>query len=773
MLALSNKGGRKRLDKVAEAVGMLKGSLPEDALVEPVEIGDNKRRLVMNRLSVDLENCYGIKQCKYDFDFTAERVYALYAPNGAMKSSLAQTFKDISNGLPSKDRIFPDRVSRRSVVDEAGQEIAQESVFVVRPYDEEFAHTENTSILLVNSKLRKEYEQLNDRIDRAKAALLKALKSQSQSKRDLENEISLAFTSAPGKFKIALTRIRKELSDQKNAPFTDVIYDKIFDDRVLAFLETKDAKTAIEGYVRRYNELLAASIYFKKGIFDYYNAGQIAKSLADNGFFAAKHTINLNAETKLEIKTEKELENVITQEKAAILKDQTLAKQFDSLGKSLAKNVMLRDFRKYMQDHETLLAELANVDEFRQNIFKSNLKVHYDLYQNLMNEYDSAEARAAEIEAEAARERTQWEDVIKIFNSRFIVPFKLEVENRTAVILGEEKVITLGFTYRDGNEERAIDKDALLQVLSTGEKKAFYVLNIIFEVETRKKERRETLMVIDDIADSFDYQNKYAIVQYLKDISDDPLFKQIIMTHNFDFFRTINLRFVRYSYCLMATRTADGVSIRQAAGIRNVFVNDWKKHFFDDPKKKVASIPFMRNLIEWTKGEGDPAFVKLTSLLHWKQDSPGITEAQLDGIYNQLFTQSETGGNGARPVVDLIHEQARQCMTNGSDFALENKIVLAVAIRLGAEQYMVERIDDLTITGDVKSNQTSFLFDKFKETFSMDTETIEILGRVVLMTPENIHLNSFMYEPIVDMSDEHLRRLYGDVQRLNGSIRPT
>ena len=34
------------------------------------------------------------------------------------------------------------------------------------------------------------------------------------------------------------------------------------------------------------------------------------------------------------------------------------------------------------------------------------------------------------------------------------------------------------------------------------------------------------------------------------------------------------------------------------------------------------------------------------------------------------------------------------------------------------------------------------------------------------MTPENIHLNSFMYEPIMDMSDEHLRQLYSDVLNL-------
>ncbi len=38
------------------------------------------------------------------------------------------------------------------------------------------------------------------------------------------------------------------------------------------------------------------------------------------------------------------------------------------------------------------------------------------------------------------------------------------------------------------------------------------------------------------------------------------------------------------------------------------------------------------------------------------------------------------------------------------------------------------------------------------------------------MTPENIHLNSFMYEPIIDMSDAHLRKLYEDVLKLSTMI---
>ena len=57
-----------------------------------------------------------------------------------------------------------------------------------------------------------------------------------------------------------------------------------------------------------------------------------------------------------------------------------------------------------------------------------------------------------------------------------------------------------------------------MQALSTGEKKALYILNIIFEIEARTKAGQQTLLVVDDIADSFDYKNKYAIIQYLLDI---------------------------------------------------------------------------------------------------------------------------------------------------------------------------------------------------------------------------------------------------------------
>jgi hypothetical protein len=99
----------------------------------------------MDQVSVDLQNCYGIKALKEVLDFKKTRAYALYAPNGVMKSSLAQTFADAANRVDSRDRIFPTRSTVRKIINEACQDIDGERVLVVLPYDPEFGPTEKTS----------------------------------------------------------------------------------------------------------------------------------------------------------------------------------------------------------------------------------------------------------------------------------------------------------------------------------------------------------------------------------------------------------------------------------------------------------------------------------------------------------------------------------------------------------------------------------------------------------------------------------------------------
>src|SRR5205823_13218378 len=107
--------------------------------------------------------------------------------------------------------------------------------------------------------------------------------------------------------------------------------------------------------------------------------------------------------------------------------------------------------------------------------------------------------------------------------------------------------------------------------------------------------------------------------------------------------------------CLMATKSDTEITLADALGIKNIFVNDWKLNFFADKKKRIASNPFMRNLIEYTHGRTDADFMRLTSLLHWKPDSAAITQADLDGTYNKLFGTAESyKGNAGVSAVDMI-----------------------------------------------------------------------------------------------------------------------
>jgi len=334
--------------------------------------------------------------------------------------------------------------------------------------------------------------------------------------------------------------------------------------------------------------------------------------------------------------------------------------------------------------------------------------------------------------------------------------------------LGNAKIMDLGFTYVDGADRAQVNREDLLDALSTGEKKAFYILNVIFEIAARRAAKQKTLIVVDDVADSFDYHNKYAIVQYLKEISEDDLFKLIILTHNFDFLRTVESRSVAlYSNCLMARKSEKGISLAQATGIKNVFVRDWKNRFFDDDCKKIASIAFLRNLVEFSRGEAEPAYLELTSMLHWRPDSAKLRVSDLDRLFLSICAVTGASKNAGVGIYDLALASAEHVLGAGGISSLEGKVALSIACRLRAERFMVEKISDNAFWGSIDANQTQRLLSRFKKDFAGDAKSIEVLDRVALITPENIHLNSFMYEPLIDMSDEHLRKLFADVKALS------
>ena len=125
----------------------------------------------MEKIKINLQNCYGIKNLKKDFDFSQRNTYAIYAPNGAMKTSFAKTFKDLSDGVDSKDLMFPKRKTVREIKKEDGSNLTKEQVFVIESYNEGF-NSEKMSTLLVNEKLKNLYDKIH-KLTKKKKTLLR------------------------------------------------------------------------------------------------------------------------------------------------------------------------------------------------------------------------------------------------------------------------------------------------------------------------------------------------------------------------------------------------------------------------------------------------------------------------------------------------------------------------------------------------------------------------------------------------------------------------
>lgn len=139
----------------------------------------------------------------------------------------------------------------------------------------------------------------------------------------------------------------------------------------------------------------------------------------------------------------------------------------------------------------------------------------------------------------------------------------MSVSNQEDVILKGTKP-SIAFKFSDGEREGEIPRDSLLKVLSQGEKRALYILNILFEIQSRQKQGGLTILLVDDIVDLFNYKNKYAIIEYLKDISNSGDFYCIFLSHNFDFYRRISGQPNLKKECkLMAAKSGPKLTLSQ------------------------------------------------------------------------------------------------------------------------------------------------------------------------------------------------------------------
>lgn len=724
----------------------------------------------MNLVEIKLENCFGIGKLDHKFNFGQLNTnsFLIYAPNGTMKTSFAKTLeliaKNDSKSMPC-DRVYENRVTNYNInVD--GSAISEGSILVVNAEDNSYDSSTRISSFIASKELKRKYDEIYSELDIQKNEYIKKLKQVSQST-DCETEFVNTYSQNPKEtfFELLLSISKDLVSKPGSYSFR---YNDIFDKKgnVKKFLEKN--QHILNQYIRQYDELLKKSRFFKSSgnSFGTYQASELAKSTEDNSYFDAGHKLTLSDNE--EIKSAEELKQLLQNEVAAIVNDEKLKKSFDQVDKSIGANVELRAFKNAIEKDNLILVELDKYEDFRKKVWKNYISSLSTETKELARIYEGKKAELEKIINEAKKEFDVWKEIIKTFNERFYVPFEIKIVNQEDVVLKEETA-NLEFDYKDTNEEPVRkDKNSLLSILSKGEQRAFYILQFLFDIESRKQLNQKTLLILDDVADSFDYKNKYAIIEYLKELHNTSIFKLIILTHNFDFYRTIASRLsLSWKAAYMTTKNDNRVITLAEGRYRNDVFSNFKQNI-SKPRIFISIIPFLRNIIEYTEESTSASYGILTSCLHMKSNTNSIKCSDILNLIHTTFpsTNSQSIVFGAKEIKDLVYETADLIEHENpiNEILLENKISLSIAIRFKAEEYMLNKIPNSSSL-IINSNQTSELLTHFKTTNS-DKSTITVLERVNLMTPENIHVNAFMYEPLIDISVFHLVDLYKKVKQL-------
>lgn len=741
----------------------------------------------MEELRLQLENCYGIQKLDENIDYSNNNVAIIYAPNGTMKSSLAKTFEALRDGRPVEEKVFG-YASSCNITDEQNVPISGEKIIVINPFDENAF--EGQGLLMANDTLRRKYLSIHKSIEEKKEHLYTQIKEKigysTRSSFDVKNTMLKDWGLSSKEEYNCLLEIKGLLHNPTmscSLNENELDYNSLFNDKVYTMIKTGKTSELIEEYEAKYRELVDKSLYMQQGIIDHNNYGNISSSLNSNGFFAANNEVVLKAKdgsASITVKEQKELDDLIKKEKEQVLNTKEIKDLFEKINKAISKNKDTQAFNLFLQTHQEIIAEYKDVDQFKKKVWIRAFLCFENLLNELLDEYDKALLDLKELREEAKKETTDWKKALDLFVERFYVPFTIEPSNQEDVILSME-LPSFKYIFSDSRGKKEITKDSLLNILSTGERRAYYILNMIFQILVAKQQGKECLIVLDDISESFDYKNKYAIIEYISDISeytdanDEKLFKVLLLTHNFDFYRTVASRITKRGNSFIAFSDSGEIKFEKGQYTKNIFMNyktRLKDHYSDNIM--VASIPFVRNLIEYTEGDDNLDYLLLTSILHYKNDTQSITLKQIQDIFNQYWCKNDkvnfADGRENELVYDILMQEGEK-ITDVEKLEIENKLILSMAIRLKAELYMKNRIisevpNGIDIINEIysKKNQSAWLIKGYKK--HINDESMNVLELVAMITPENIHLNSFMFEPILDMSLKQLYNLYNEVKAL-------
>ena len=721
---------------------------------------------------INLKGCYGIKELDKSF-MVNDKPVIIHAPNGTMKTSLKKTIDDLAAGNLPKD-LVSGAAAKASDIFIDGNKLGKDNLKAFAYDSDIFGDLErDVATMLISSKEKANYQNLRIDYNKAKEALLEKLRSHFSNKAPFaEASISQAFGKTFDDVLLSLTE-RDLLMTRK--PLVNVVnYSDAFSADIKKAVES--TKSVIKDYSALVNKAATKCGVLKKGVFEFADLEAVASVLNAHGFFNAGHKVILsNSRGAQTVSNTSEMNAVIDKVKATLSADPAVYDTLVTMQQQMEKSRVAKKPLKLIEDQPFAANEYCHYSRFEKQYIKNLLRDSLPEFNSAREALLNERKERARLARETSSKTNDWKKAIDVFNERFDFGFKIRIADHNGEFLtnGSTKI---EFVF-DGLDGYPKESEAAKNILSSSQLRAVFLLDVVFQTERFLESNTPGLLLYDDISDSFDYTNKNCIMEYFRDLSQrNGRHCMVFLTHNFDFYRLFANRISDRSHAYFAAIENGKLEITEGGYLKDVLSNGLIAKTRQTIRASFALVPFARGIIELTSSEtdinNDAAYVFVCEFMHFRPVAVRHTLGMLQRgkfippkIKNALFI------DGTPRTRNYYKELGRTCAAIAGESSvyqrLEDKLTLALGIRIFSEKYCYQKLRKstaITLSELDRLMNSSFgdLLKKFKDVFPRDKK-MKDLELAAMLTCTDLHLNNFVYEPLIDYSITRLRRLYNKI----------
>lgn len=696
-----------------------------------------------------MENAYGISKLNVHFKEDSILYQSLiYSSNGTFKTSFSKSLYNLSNGNIDdiKDRLTDEKAKITiEFIQDDGSILTNdfEKKFIVfsrELYEKENVelsnHYNELSLLTIDNESKKNLNELLDNsINKIKDSLKSKLKKAGL---NLEKSINTLTGKLFDDLNISDLQSIIEMVEKTESHDISLINLKNLFQKPYDPIDSASFKESACNYVEIFNKRLTEELFDTN--FNDSNCMNFLDDIKKNSYLSEEKgrgiVLNGNEYYKYD-----EIDLVFKDAIKHISNDSGVLLANRELIKAMGVSIEAKKLQKQFQENPLLINQLALGKNNIILIALKNQGFEVDEFKTII---EDTKKEYSIIINNAREKQSDFEKAIEIYKTRFNPIFDILIINKEESILGES-VPVLSFIHKR-NKKINMSENDLRKILSSGEKTALNIISFIVEYEADKE--NNPILVLDDLVETFDYANRHSFIEYINDLVNKKV-SIIILTHNYEFYRNLARRIP----------TLDKLSAYSENG--KVYIQENRKLNKDIEKifeieninQFISAIPFLREikmmLHEDTK--------ILDSCLHYKENTKSILIKNIKDFFPPILFNE----NNEDSYISILYNLADKINVS-NHYDIIPKIILSIACRIRLEEKIIG--ENFELIEDIETNQLAQLKEKYKE--QLADKTVNLIEKVQISTPEFIHCNSFMYEPLIDIKGDYLVGIYNEIIKL-------